>query len=199
MIKRASTILAVAAVFATSGDVAGQTAYGLNFGLSQSQSDSRDFADDFSFRNVTGEFRQMLGDYASVGFSIGWHVFHEERIEQTDLAGIPVTASGLQFRTINTMPNMVTFHRYFGERREARAYAGVGAGLLYSHRRIDVGVLGIDNSSWDFGFTPEVGYIIPTQGFSEIYLNFRYQIASGDIGADAWLASIGIMSWPFRF
>lgn len=180
-------------------DAAAQQMYGGSLGLSQSLSDSKTFADDFSFRNFSTEIRMMIGDRASIGGSIGWNVFHEERDEQTDVPGLPVTASGLQFRTINTVPVLLTGHKYFGAPRQARAYVGVGVGPVYTQRRLDVGVLGLDNSSWDLGVVPEVGFFIPTSGFSEVFLSAKYQFATGDIGADAIYFSIGIMSWPFTF
>ena len=77
--------------------------YGGSWGVGQSLSDTKDFSDDFSFRNADLEFRIVLGD-VSFGASSGWHVFHQELIEATELEEVPVTAAGLQFRTVNTVP-----------------------------------------------------------------------------------------------
>ena len=192
-------LLGLALSLGSVADAAGQMMYGASYGLSQSLSDTKDFADDFSFRNFSGEFRQMVGTGASFGASIAWNVFHEERIEATQLEGLPVTASGLQFRTINTVPVLLTAHRYFGARRQPRAYVGVGAGLAYTKARVDMGILAVDDSSWDFAAVPEVGFFLPTGGSSEIYVNAKYQWTSGDLGAQAIHFNIGIMSWPISF
>jgi len=181
------------------GDVAAQTMYGGWYGLSQSLSDTKDFANDFSFRNVGGETRTMISDDVSIGASIAWHVFHEEQNSTVSLSGIPVDASGLQFRTINALPMMLTVHKYFGAPRQARAYVGAGAGLGYTRARLDAGILGIDETSWDFAVTPEVGYFVPMAGFSELVLSARYLWSTGDLGTQAIAFSVGVMSWPFSF
>jgi len=192
-------LLCLALSLGSVADATAQVMYGASLGLSQSLSDTKDFADDFSFRNVTGEMRRMVGGNVSIGGSIGWNVFHEERVEQTDIAGIPVTAAGLQFRTINTVPVLLTAHKYFGAPRQARAYVGVGAGLAYTQARVDMGIIGLDDSAWDFAAVPELGFFMPTSGFSEVYVNLKYQWTSGDLGAQAIHFNIGIMSWPFSF
>jgi len=180
-------------------DAAGQMMYGASWGLSQSLSDTKTFADDLSFRNFSGELRRMAGTDASIGLSIAWNVFHEQRRETTQIPGLPVSASGLQFRTVNTIPVLVTAHRYLGDRGQARAYVGVGAGIAYTQARVDLGILGVDDSSWDFAAVPELGFLMPTAGTSEMYVNIKYQWTSGDLGAQAIHLNIGLMTWPFSF
>jgi len=183
----------------SAGDLAGQTMYGGSYGLSQSLSDTKDFANDLSARNLSTEFRTMRGADMSFGMSIGWHVFHEEVVEQTDLVEIPVSASGLQFRTINHVPILATAHKYFGERRQPRVYVGLGAGMAWTEARVNIGVFTLDDSSWDFTAVPEVGVMLPLAGFSELMFNAKYQWSAGDLGTQALYFNIGIVSWPFSF
>ena len=170
--------------------------YGGSYGVAQSLSDTKTFSDDFSFRNLDLEFRAYQGS-VSLGGTIGWHVFHEKVIEATDLQDVPVTAAGLQFRTINTVPVLLTAHKYFGDVGDPRLYAGVGAGLAWSENTADIGILSVSNEEWGFAAMPEVGFMAPLNTFTEMYFNAKYQWTSGDIGARAIYFNIGFLSKPW--
>ncbi len=169
---------------------------GGSYGVAQSLSDTKNFSDDFSFRNFDLEFRAYQGG-VSIGGTIGWHVFHDKVIEATDLEGVPITAAGLQFRTVNTVPVLLTAHKYFGAVGDPRLYAGVGAGLAWTENNVDIGILSLANSEWGFAAMPEVGFIAPLSTFTEMYVSVKYQWTSGDIGARAAYFSIGFLSKPW--
>lgn len=192
-------VLAVAlgALFAAAPAADAQTMYGPTIGLSQSLSHTKDFADDFSIRNLSGEVRTMLGGRTALGVSIGWHVFHEEEELATDVTGTTFTATGLQYRTVNAIPMTVGLYRYFGEARTDRWYVGAAAGGTYTRTRLDLGIVGVSEDAWGFSVIPEVGYLKPFKGFTELSFSAKYLYASGDLGAQAIVLSVGVMSWPF--
>jgi hypothetical protein len=174
-----------------------QTMYGPSFGLSQPLSHTREFADDLSLRNLSGDLRVMLGGRTSLGALVGWHVFHEQEELQSAVPGTTATATGLQYRTVNAVPLMVSAHRYFGDALTRRFYIGAGAGATYTKTRLDVGILGSDADEWGFTVAPEIGYMRPFRGSAELLFSAKYLWTSGDLGAQALVFGFGIMSWPF--
>ena len=202
MMNRASRFLLGLAVgvlsFALADDAAAQTEwmYGISYGVAQPLSDTKDYTDSFSFRNADAELRGMMGK-VSLGLSVGWHVFDDEVETTTDLADQPLTVSGVQLRTVNTVPMLLTAHTYFGAAGQPRAYAGVGAGVVYTETRVDIGLLALDQDSWDFGVVPELGFLAPMGSLTDFYLSAKYQWTSGDFDAQALYFNIGFMSRPF--
>ncbi len=193
---RSMTRLAIGVMsmgFATGAAAQDAVLTGFSYGVGQSLSDTKTFSNDFSFRNAGAEIRGVMGQ-TSFGASISWHVFHDEIVEATELEDNPVTASGLQFRNVNTIPMMLTAHRYFGSVRQTRAYIGVGAGTAWTQHSVDIGIFTVDEDSWGFTAIPEAGFIINSGGSTEWYVNAKYQWTSGDIGASALYFNIGVFS-----
>ncbi|MGI9627920.1 MAG: hypothetical protein ACR2QM_13875 [Longimicrobiales bacterium] len=175
-----------------------QLVTGGHTGLSQSLSDTKDFASELSFRNAGLETRYMASEGLSFGVSFSWSVFHEQIEGQEDLAQLPVTITGTQFRTVNTLPLLVTAHKYFGAApQQTRPYVGVGLGTAWTQRRLDIGVLSADNASWGFAAVPEVGLLIPLSAGLDLAVHGKYLWTSSDPGAQTVSFGIGLLTKSF--
>lgn len=140
--------------------------------------DTKDFANGTSWRGVGLDFRKSLNWNTTVGFFFGWNVFHE-RINGTIQLKTdnPGAVTGLQDRYINSFPIMVNVHRYLGERGSIRPYLGVNAGGFIMLQRFEIGVLALQKDQWQWGFAPEIGFLIPLQSGATLFVNGKYNYA----------------------
>ncbi len=167
--------------------------WGLTYQGALSAGDTKDFIDQFSFRNIGVEGRTMVNQNASVGMFFGWNVFNEKQIDGTvSLAG--ADASGAQLRYVNAFPMLLTGHYYFGERRGPRPYVGGGVGAYLMEHRLEIGTTALEAENWHFGFAPEFGVVFPTQGLAEGFLNVKYNYAveAGGVTGSYWTFGVGL-------
>ena len=136
---------------------------------------TKDFTNDFSWRNFGIEGRYTATPNISVGLYFAWNVFHESTDSVINLGNIDV--SGDQLRYINSFPIMGTVHYYFGQPGGLRPYAGVGLGTYYIENRLDIGLSSIVVDSWHLGIAPEIGVVIPVDWHVRSFLNVRYNYA----------------------
>jgi outer membrane protein W len=147
--------------------------WGAEYMVSSSTGETKDFVNDFSWRNFGIEGRNMVEDNVSVGLYFGWNVFAEktDSLIQFDEA---TAVSGVQFRYINAFPIMATAHYYFGRRRSVRPYVGAGVGTYYAENRLEIGLVAFQTKNWHLGVAPEVGLLIPVNWDVRAMLNVRY-------------------------
>lgn len=170
---------------------AGEWWWGVTYQTALTAGDTKDFVDQFSWRNVGVEGRTMINRDTSVGLFFGWNVFNEEVDGTVSLSG--VDATGYQSRYVNALPMLVTVHRYLGERSGLRLFLGGGIGTYWIENRFSLGRTSLTVSNWHFGLAPEVGVTFPTQGLMEGYLSVKYNYASeaGDLKHNYWTFGIG--------
>lgn len=154
--------------------------------------DTKTFVGNTSWRGVAIEGRRFLQNNVSVGTSAAWHVFDERSADLLSLDpqdvlgniqadGNALDISGTQMRYVNAFPLQVTGHFYFGSWQSFLGYVGTGAGAYYVKRRFDMGISSITDNSWQFGFAPEVGVVIPMgDGGFLINAKYHYAFKSGD-------------------
>jgi len=159
------------------------------------------FIEDYSFRGLGIEARYVPSRDAnySFGFNMGWNVLNEKNEFGTErntinLANADIT--GTQLRYFNTVPLLANASYYFGSRGGIRPYVGVNAGTYYIERRVDIGVVGIVEDNWHFGWAPEVGLVVPL-GRPEIALlttiRYNWAFSAGGTGDQKfWGFNIGI-------
>ena len=179
-------------VFSAEGR-AQQWFWGMEYMVASPSSDTKDFANDFSWRNFGIEGRNLLKDNVSVGLYFGWNVFAEKTDTLiTAFQGFDV--SGVQYRYINAFPIMATAHYYFGRRRGIRPYVGGGLGTYHSKYRLEIGTVAFESNQWHLGVAPEVGVIIPVNWNARVMLNARYNygLKSNDVTLTYWTFGIGI-------
>jgi len=170
----------------------GQYWWAFTYQTSLSAGDTKDFTDDFSWRNMGLEGRTYLSPNFSVGVFFGWNVFNDQLDGTISLGG--VDASGYQLRWVNAFPMLATAHLYLGDRSGPRPYVGTGVGTYWIENRMELGVTSVTASNWHFGLAPEAGVMIPTAGYSDVYLSAKYNYAfeSGSITRPYWTFGIGI-------
>jgi outer membrane protein W len=186
--------LALLLVFVANAKVSAQAQewwWAFTYQTALSAGDTKDFVDQFSWRNVGVEARSMINQNASVGVFFGWNVFNKEVDGTISLGAVDV--SGYQSRFINAVPMLATAHYYLGSRAGPRPYLGAGVGTYWIENRLELGLTSATVTNWHFGLAPEVGVIIPTQAMAETYLSVKYNYAfeAGDIQRAYWTFGIG--------
>jgi outer membrane protein W len=160
------------------------------------------FIEDYSFRGLGIEARYVPSRDAnySFGFNVGWNVLNEKNefgTERNTISLANADITGTQLRYFNTVPLLANASYYFGSRGGIRPYVGVNAGTYYIERRVDIGVVGIVEDNWHFGWAPEVGLVVPL-GRPEIALlttiRYNWAFSAGGTGDQKfWGFNIGII------
>src|ERR1043166_3866204 len=98
--------------------------FGMTWTMSSPTANSKQFANDYSFRGLGMEWRQFKGSSTSVGLSLGWNLMNEETLETSSIRQVEVT--GLQFRYINAYSILLAAHKYLGTNQgNSRACIGL--------------------------------------------------------------------------
>lgn len=166
-------------IFASAGHAQfwGDSYSAVTYNMGLPTGDTKDFASPYSWRGMGLEFRKMNSPNTSIGFSLGWNVFHEETNETFEIASGSGSASGNQDRTINAFPIMVGFQYYLGQEGAARPYVGLSGPGYYMIQRLDIGVFSFEDDGWNWGLAPEIGFLVPLQSEATLLLNIRYNYA----------------------
>jgi len=142
--------------------------------------DAANYTSNFSGRGMTFSGRGFINENIAIGGSWSWQVFREKTDE---LLRFPdedteIDVSGVQVRYINALPFMATFHYYSGFDGDVRPYFGLGIGAYRMLQRLEIGLVALNNNTWNFGFAPEVGVYIPVGlGNTGFNLGARYNYA----------------------
>jgi len=166
--------------------------WGFSYQTALTAGETKDFIDQFSWRNIGLEGRTMVNANASVGFYFGWNVFNDELDGTVSLGGVDV--SGYQSRYINAVPMMATAHVYLGQPRGPRPFIGAGVGTYWIENQLELGATAITVDNWHFGVAPEAGFIFPTQGMMEGFASAKYNMAFEADGIEHryWTFSLGL-------
>ncbi|MGB5674488.1 MAG: outer membrane beta-barrel protein [Gemmatimonadota bacterium] len=159
------------------------------------------FIEDYSFRGFGIDARYVASRDAkySIGFNVGWNVLNEKNdfgSERNTISLENADVTGTQLRYLNSVPLMANASYYFGSRGGIRPYVGLNAGTYYIERRVDIGVVGIVEDNWHFGWAPEVGLVVPL-GRPEFALlttiRYNWAFSAGGTGDQKyWGFNIGI-------
>jgi outer membrane protein len=154
---------------------------------------THDFAADFSFIGFAADWRTRVTDNFWPGFTVAWQVLYNK--EHTTLSRNDLTFTGTVAKTLNVFPILADADYFFLTDREGiRPYLGVGLGLYAAEHRIDWNIWTVQDTSWHFGFAPELGVVVPTGSVGLVFTTkFNYAFASG--GWDEilyWNFNIGV-------
>ncbi|MGH7726690.1 MAG: hypothetical protein ACREOU_14785 [Candidatus Eiseniibacteriota bacterium] len=134
--------------------------------------DTKNWVDNESWVGFSMEGRYFLKSNLSVGWSVGVHSLYEHVNGITELGRFDV--SGDQYRNLNVFPILATGHAYLGEWEGTRPFVGMGAGVFANRQLLDVGAYTVNLTEWQFGFSPEVGVIVPLEWDSRLTIHARY-------------------------
>jgi len=141
--------------------------------------DTHDFAPDFSFLGFSFDWRARVTDNFWPGVSLAWQVLYSKGVHTLDYGN--TTFTGTLATNLNVFPMLATGNYYFlTDPMSVRPYAGLGIGAYAAEHRIDAGIWTISDTSWHFGFAPEIGAVLPT-GRTPLVVStkFNYGFASG--------------------
>jgi len=197
--KRFTLLLAVfGSLLVSAGTASAQDwLWGLSYGFSVPTGNTKDFADDFSWRNLNLEGRRIDENRKmSLGFLASWNVFFEKGNRTSELLSVPGSVTGTQYRYINSWPILANAHHYFGRPYSARPYIGVNLGAYVIEARTEIGLVAVHETNVHFGGAPEVGLAVP-RGNQIFFVNARYHaiMKSGNVPQQNYLAvSLGVHS-----
>jgi len=93
------------------------------------------------------------------------------------------TFTGTIATSLNVFPMLATSNYYFmTDPRGVRPYAGLGVGAYAAEHRLDVGIWTISDTSWHFGFAPELGAVLPT-GAAHLVVSTKFNYG---FATDRW-------------
>jgi len=186
-VTKYTTLLALVAVVLVSGPAqsTAQDWYSTaQYEVSIPTGDHKEFTDATSWLGFGLGFRKVLKRNLTGGLFFGWHVFHERTDKLIELEN--GAASGTQDRYINSFPLMLNSHYYLGKRGGIRPYLGLNAGGYIVLQRFEMGISALQKDSFEWGFIPEVGAVIPLSRDMALLLagKFTYSFTGKGIGGN---------------
>jgi hypothetical protein len=175
-----SIVLAVLGCLALTGPGMAQDWYGaLTYQISFPLGDTKDFVSPVSYRGFGLDFRKAISNEITAGMVFGWNIFYENtnRTIQLENTERPGAVTGEQNRYLFSFPIMINAHKYFGHARSFRPYAGVCFGGYVLLQRLEIGILALEDTPWEWGVAPEVGFVLPTGGGSLLLVSGKYNYA----------------------
>jgi len=181
------TTLALATV-AIAPATAQEWTWGIDWSVSIPTGDTKEAIDKTSFRGIGIEGRKWIKRDTTFGLSASWNVFDQKGVETTEVPSLNGAVTGTQFRYLNVWPLFLNAHKYWGPRSGSRFYVGLNAGGMIVERRVDIGLTTVQDTQWQWGGAPEVGFLLPRGRFLG-FVNVRYNYAfeSGDFSAVSFL------------
>ena len=154
-----------------------QSLYSMNYTMSLGVGDQGDYISSASFRGFTFDGRGFISDQFSMGGLFSWSTFYEKLGGATVSEGT-TTLTGTQYRYINAFPMQLTAHYYTSDDPyETRAYLGGGLGAYKINQRTNIGTYSFEDRYWHFGFSPEVGVLIPINMDNQFNISLKYHYA----------------------
>jgi len=149
--------------------------FGMTYDVSIPTDKTEEFISGVQWRGVGLEGRWYTNNNLSLGFAWNWNVFQEVVLETANIENRAIT--GYQVRNINTFPFLMTGHFYLKEGSFMQPYFGLGAGVYFVKKRLNVGIYSVDEDTWQFGVAPEVGFLFPMDLGFNLLLRLRYNYA----------------------
>jgi opacity protein-like surface antigen len=157
--------------------------FGMTYDVSIPTGDTEKLISGVQWRGFAMEGRWYTSKNTSLGFAWHWNVFQETVLTTVNVDNKAVT--GNQVRNINAFPFLMTGHFYFKGGSFAQPYLGLGAGVYFVKRRLDIGIYTLDEDKWQFGVSPEVGLLFPVDLGFNLMLRAKYHYAFETSSADA--------------
>jgi outer membrane protein W len=149
--------------------------FGMTYDVSIPTGDTEELISGVQWRGMGLEGRWYTSKNTSLGFSWDWNVFQETVLTTVNEGNVAVT--GNQVRNINAFPFLMTASYYLKGGSFAQPYFGLGAGVYFIKKRLDIGIYSLDEDKWQFGIAPEVGLLFPVDFGFNLMLKLRYNYA----------------------
>ena len=164
--------------------------YAVGIGLG----DLGDYISAPSFRGANIEYRNAVTNNLMVGAEIGWNVFYERMDYNTYTVGTE-SLTGVQYRTQNELPILLSADYILTPDNPFRPYVGLGIGTLYSERSTDMGMWRRMENPWHFAIKPEVGFLYELSYSTSFKFAAKYYsgFASSPLETQSYLSlSVGL-------
>ncbi len=163
--------------------------YSIGFGTG----DLGDYISAPSFRGATIEYRKAIKDNLLVGVDLGWNVFYEKKDFATYSSGAQ-SLSGIQYRTQNQLPMLVSVDYFLSTNSEFKPYIGLGIGTMYTERSTDMGQWRLMENPWHFAVKPELGFLYEMSYSTSFKVSAKYinGFKSGNLDASQNYISINL-------
>ena len=126
-----------------------------------------------SFRGGLIEYRKAIKDNVLVGVDFGWNVFYEKKDADTYTSGTEAL-SGVQYRTQNALPMLVSAEYFLATDNALKPYVGLGIGTMYLERSTDMGQWRLEENPWSFAVKPELGLLYEMSFSTSFKLAAKY-------------------------
>tara|TARA_R110002050_G_scaffold204327_1_gene339573 strand:+ start:61446 stop:62042 length:597 start_codon:yes stop_codon:yes gene_type:complete len=160
--------------------------FGITYNTAVPMGATADFIDSYSWGALGLEWKKMQTDNISIGVNLAWQVFSQKISHGTiaNIDGSNLSISGSQLRYLNYFPMTVTSTYHFNPEGKIIPFAGLGTGAYRVLQRFDISGYAVDANTWNFGFYPEVGLLIPTGGSADFFVNSKYNYIFPSKGGD---------------
>lgn len=140
---------------------------------------TNEFISDFSLVGINLDLQLPLRRRFALGTSLGWQVLYGKS-DQLSVIG-DITLSGVQVRHLNTFPLLLSGRFYpNGQGYGIKPYVGFGTGIYPSEWRADISLLALSSVTVHFGFSPEIGILVPAgRGSFALTAKYHYAFESG--------------------
>ncbi len=174
-----------------------QTSFiGVTYNMAVPMGETKDFINNYSWGVAAFDWRYMLNEKLGVGVNVAWQIFSEKITKGTIEVDNNVTLTGTQLRYLNYFPITAATDYFINPEGPVIFHVGAGLGAYRVLQRFDISGFVWDQNSWNFGFYPQVGVMIPA-GSMNVWFNTKYHyiIAVNDYPSHSYLnLNIGI-SW----
>ncbi|MEJ1239548.1 outer membrane beta-barrel protein [Chryseolinea sp. T2] len=167
--------------------------YSINFPMGN----TADFISKPSFRGLTFDYRYEVTPRILVGVSAGWYTFYNEAgYDSYTSKDESITASGQQFRYMNSVPLLVMADYYFSE-ADLKPFVGVGLGTTYNRVDLEMGMYTWRADPWQFSVAPEAGLAYKIAEGTSALVSVRYNMSfsSRDLDSQSFLGlNLGLVT-----
>lgn len=163
--------------------------FGMTYDVSIPTSETEKIISGVQWRGMGLEGRWYTSKNISLGFAWDWNVFQETVLTTVNRDNKTVT--GNQIRNINAFPFLMTATYYLKGGSVVQPYFGLGAGVYFVKKRLDIGIYTLDEDTWQWGLAPEIGFLFPMDLGFNLMLKLRYNYAI-DAGKGDALSYFGI-------
>lgn len=167
-------LLFIAGLLST-GVFAQDNFFGITYNTALTTGETNDFISDYSWGALGLEWKKMKTDNLSIGLNLSWQIF-SQKIDHgiVNIDNSNTTIAGTQLRYLNYFPMTLTTSYHFNPEGKVIPFVGLGAGPYRVLQRFDISGFAYDQDTWNFGFYPEVGVLIPTGGSADFFVNSKY-------------------------
>lgn len=186
--KKILSIVILSLFFSVAGYSQGDWNTIVTYNMGIPLGNTADFIGNTSFRGFMVEGDYFLEDEWTVGFITGIQTFYEEKGVQTRLRD-NLTATGEEFRYLNSIPILVSGKYHFDRYNPISAHIGLGAGLYNMIETVEFAGIAFENRNWQIGFMPEIGVGFEMSPATHFFVaaQYNYYLESKDILSQSYI------------